>query len=86
MGLSEKANMLDDEMISYLEDRNVSGYGFLISGRGGSGKSTLLNNMIDQIPYNQSVLIVQESDELYSNVHPQMQIEHVLDVKRGNEK
>lgn len=82
----KKANMLDDEMISYLEDRNVSGYGFLISGRGGSGKSTLLNNMIDQIPYNQSVLIVQESDELYSNVHPQMQIEHVLDVKRGNEK
>lgn len=82
----KKANMLDDEMISYLEDRNVSGYGFLISGRGGSGKSTLLNNVIDQIPYNQSVLIVQESDELYSNVHPQMQIEHVLDVKRGNEK
>ena len=81
----KKANMLNDDMIAYLEDRNVSGYGFLISGRGGSGKSTLLNNMIDQIPHDQSVLIVQESDELYSNNHPQMQFEHVLDVKRPTE-
>ena len=52
-------NMLDDDMIEYLKDRIVSGYGFLISGRGGSGKSTLLNNMIDLIPYDQSVLVSQ---------------------------
>lgn len=74
--------MLDEQTITYIKDRVVSGYGFLLSGRGGSGKSTLLNNVIDLIPYDESVLISQESDELYSN-HPQMEIEHVLEIKRG---
>lgn len=73
--------MLDDNCIEYLRDRVVNGYGFLISGRGGSGKSALLNNMIDMIPYEESVLISQENDELYSDVHPQIQFEHPLDHK-----
>lgn len=73
--------MLDDNCIEYLRDRVVNGYGFLISGRGGSGKSTLLNNMIDMIPYEESVLISQENDELYSDVHPQIQFEHPLNHK-----
>ena len=76
--------MLDDEMIEYLKDRIAAGYGFLISGRGGSGKSTLLNNMIDLIPYNQSVLVSQESDELYSNEHPQIQFEHTMTVRKND--
>lgn len=74
--------MLDDEMIGYLMDRIEAGYGFLISGRGGSGKSTLLNNMIDLIPFNQSILVSQESDELYSNEHPQIQFEHTMTVRK----
>lgn len=68
--------MLDDAMMDYLKDRILAGYGFLISGRGGSGKSTLLNNMLDWVPFNQSILVSQESDELLFNVHPQMQFEH----------
>lgn len=75
--------MLDDDMIDYLRDRINAGYGFLISGRGGSGKSTLLNNMIDIIPFNESVLVSQESDELYSEVHPQIQFEHTIEMKRN---
>lgn len=74
--------MLDEEMIAYLRDRICAGYGFLISGRGGSGKSTLLNNMIDCIPFGESVLVSQESDELYSNVHPQIQFEHTMTVRK----
>lgn len=75
--------MLDDNMIVYIKDRIASGFGFLISGRGGSGKSTLLNNMIDLIPYGESVLVSQESDELYSETHPQIQFEHTLEIKRN---
>lgn len=74
--------MLDDEMIEYLRDRIETGYGFLISGRGGSGKSTLLNNMLDIVPFNQSILVSQESDELYSNIHPQIQFEHTMTVRK----
>jgi len=70
--------MLDDDGISYISNRIRAGYGFLISGRGGSGKSTLLNQMLDLIPFNESVLVSQESDELYSNIHPQIQFEHTL--------
>lgn len=72
--------MLDNDMVQYLKDRVASGYGFLISGRGGSGKSTLLNNLIDIIPFSESILVSQESDELYSNTHPQIQFEHTLSV------
>lgn len=74
--------MLTDEMMEYLTDRILAGYGFLISGRGGSGKSTLLNNMLDWIPFDQSILVSQESDELYSNVHPQIQFEHTMTVRK----
>ena len=74
--------MLNDEMIAYVKNRINAGYGFLISGKGGSGKSTLLNNMIDIIPFNESILVSQESDELYSNLHPQIQFEHTLEIKR----
>ena len=76
--------MLNDSLMEYLKDRILAGYGFLISGRGGSGKSTLLNNMLDWIPFDQSVLVSQESDELYSNVHPQMQFEHTMTVRKND--
>lgn len=82
----KKAKMLDDDMILYLKDRIISGYGFLISGKGGSGKTALLNNMIDLIPFQESILVSQESDELYSNIHPQLQLEHPLVYEKNGEK
>ena len=75
------AGMLDRKTYLYIKDRIDKGYGFLISGKGGSGKSTLLNVMIDLVPFSESVLVLQESDELYSNVHPQMQFEHTIEGK-----
>ena len=79
-------NMLDEEMLSYIKDRIASGYSFLLSGRGGSGKTSLLNNMLDIIPFSESVLVSQESDELYSDVHPQMQFEHILKYESNGKK
>lgn len=74
----EEKGMLTGDMAAYIKDRIDAGYGFLISGKGGSGKSTLLNSMIDEIPYDESVLVVQESDELYSDEHPQAIFEHTI--------
>ena len=71
--------MLDEDILEYLKDRSSNGYSFLISGRGGSGKSTLLNNLLDIIPFDESVLVSQESDELYSEVHPHVQFEHTAE-------
>ena len=82
----KSAGMLDDDIIMYLKDRIVSGYGFLISGKGGSGKTALLNDMIDLIPFSESILVSQESDELYSNIHPQLQMEHPFVYEKNGEK
>lgn len=82
----KEAGMVNDEMIEYFRDRIVNGYAFLISGRGGSGKTSLLNKLLDWIPYNQSVLVSQESDELYSDSHPQMQFEHTMMLAHGDDK
>lgn len=76
--------MLDDEIYDYLKNRIANGFGFLISGKGGSGKSTLLNNMLDLISYDESILVSQESDELYSEMHPQIQFEHTLEIKKSS--
>lgn len=81
----KEAKMVDDEMIEYFRDRINNKYGFLISGSGGSGKTSLLNKLLDWIPFNESVLISQESDELYSDVHPQMQFEHTMTLDKGQE-
>lgn len=81
----KEQGMLNDDTFAYLRDRIAAGYSFLISGRGGSGKSTLLNNMIDLIPYGESVLVSQESDELYSENHPQIQFEHTMEVRRNDD-
>ncbi len=80
-----KNDMLSNDLEEYIKDRITAGYGFLISGRGGSGKSTLLNSMIDEIPFDESVLVVQESDELYSNIHPQIQFEHTVESGDGSQ-
>nr|MCR5338280.1 Flp pilus assembly complex ATPase component TadA [Lachnospiraceae bacterium] len=81
--LTDKS-MLDYRIVDYIRDRILAGYGFLISGRGGSGKTTLLNVILDEIPYDESVLVVQESDELYSHLHPQIQFEHTVDPTEEN--
>ncbi|MBR5650297.1 ATPase, T2SS/T4P/T4SS family [Pseudobutyrivibrio sp.] len=81
----KEAGMVNDEMIEYFKDRINNKYGFLISGAGGSGKTSLLNKLLDWIPFNESVLISQESDELYSTVHPQMQFEHTMTLEQGQE-
>lgn len=82
----KEAGMVNDEMIEYFKDRINNKYGFLISGAGGSGKTSLLNKLLDWIPYNESVLISQESDELYSTVHPQMQFEHTMTLEQGQDR
>ncbi len=79
--------LLDNDMKEYLYDRMAANYGFILSGKGGSGKTALLNNLIDIIPFNQSGLVVQESDELYSKIHPQLQFEHIFewyDFQKGD--
>ena len=42
------------------------------------------SSLDDMIPFNESILVSQESDELYSNIHPQVQFEHTMTVRKND--
>lgn len=73
-----KAGMLDETMRDYLIDRARHGKGMVFTGKGASGKTTLMNCLLDYIPFNKSGLVIQESEELFSDVHPHLMFEHIV--------
>lgn len=77
-------HMLTPKMAEYLIRSRKEGY-LLISGKNGSGKTYLLNALLDEIPFTESVLVVQENEELFSDIHPDMMFQHIA-VRRGENK
>ena len=57
----------------------------ITSGKGGAGKTILINTLLDLIPYNNSGLVIQENEELFSNKHPDLMFQHVVTSRRQNE-
>lgn len=55
----------------------------LICGKGGSGKTTVVNTLIDSIHYDQSGLVIQESEELHSSRHPDFMFQHITRSRNG---
>ena len=76
--------MFDEQMAAYVKKRITEGY-MLISGSNGSGKTNFLNVFLDEIPEEESVLVVQENEELSSKTHPDMMFQHIA-VRRGEGK
>lgn len=76
----EKLGMLSEEQAKYLKKQITKGY-ILIAGKGASGKTTLLNALLDEIPRDKSVLVIQENEELFSKVHPDMMFQHIMEQK-----
>lgn len=76
--------MLDRKMAEYLNIRRNEGY-MVICGKNGSGKTYLLNALLEEIPFDESVLVVQENEELFSVKHPDMMFQHIA-VRKGDNK
>lgn len=76
----EELGMLKKEHSDYLKKQIKKGY-IIIAGKGASGKTTLLNALLDEIPRDKSVLVIQENEELFSKVHPDMMFQHILEQK-----
>lgn len=76
----QELGMLSKEHADYLRKQIRKGY-VLIAGKGASGKTTLLNALLDEIPRDKSVLVIQENEELFSKVHPDMMFQHILEQK-----
>lgn len=80
-----KAGMLDQKIADYLINCARNGKGLIFCGKGASGKTTLMNCLLDYIPFDKSGLVIQESDELFSDVHPDLMFQHVtMNVLAGN--
>lgn len=74
----ESLNMMSREENIYLKQVFDCGLSMLVVGKGGSGKTSLVNAGIEEIPHNKSGLVVQESEELFSDTHPDMQFQRVV--------
>lgn len=64
--------MFNDELLVHFQQDMDSDLGLLICAKGGEGKTTFINALIERISHNRSVLIAQESNELFSETHPEV--------------
>lgn len=76
--------IVNDNMKNYLIERFNQG-STLICGPSASGKTTLLNAIKETIPETESVMVVQETEELTTKVHPDMMFERPI-INRGESK
>lgn len=69
-------NMLNNDVMLYMIDRAKSARGVIFAGPPGSGKTTHLNAFIEHIPKIRDTLVIQESDELFTD-QPRFKFKHV---------
>lgn len=62
--------MLTNEQADYLCERIATGHSGIIGGKGGSGKTILLNELLEKMPMNMRVDVIQDNDELFCDTHP----------------
>lgn len=77
--------MMDMKTASYLLDKVKNARGILFTGKGASGKTTLMNTLLDLISYNNSGLVIQENEELFSKKHPDLMFQHIVTSRRQGE-
>ena len=80
----ENVGYLTREQRLYLEHRWETGHGILICGPNGSGKTTLTNAILDYTPKEKSCVVIQESEELFCEGHPEMIFRKVIPKKNGS--
>lgn len=71
--------MMDETIANYLIDKAKNAKGIIFTGKGASGKTSLMNTLLDYISFNNSGLVIQESEELFSNIHPDLMFQHVTE-------
>jgi pilus assembly protein CpaF len=78
MDILQDKKMMTKEQKEYLIDKAKNSNGILFVGKNASGKTYLMNALLEYIPHENSVLVCQESDELFSDNHPDLLCTHIL--------
>lgn len=77
-------NFMTPEEKDYLIKRWTGGHGILVCGPNGSGKTTLTNAILEATPKEKSCVVIQESEELFCDSHPEMVFRKVIPNKNGS--
>lgn len=75
------ANMLPQPLADQLSKAASTASGILFCGKGGSGKTSLMNALIEEIPHDRSGLVIQENEELFSETHPDLMFQHIVEAR-----
>lgn len=73
-----RVGMMPEKVATYLREQVKTAKGIVFAGPSASGKTNAMNAFVDEIPFEDSVLCIQESDELFSNKHPNFMCQHIL--------
>lgn len=77
------AGMMDEKISAYIQDKIRTSRGVVFAGPSASGKSKALNAFVETIPFVDSGLVIQESDEVFSKNHPNLMCQHIWKHKDG---
>lgn len=76
--------MLSTKIAAYLLEKVRTSKGIVFAGPSAFENATLINALIDYIPPDKSGLCIQASDEIFSDVHPNIYLQHMVKDNRGN--
>ena len=79
-------NFLAEEQRDYLTNRWQTGHSILVCGPNGSGKTTLTNAILDVTPHDKSGVVIQESEELFCDSHPETIFRKILPTRNNNKE
>lgn len=79
-----KAGMLDEKMAAYFKDKLRTSKGIVIAGPSACGKSKFLNALVEEIPFTEAGLAIQEADEIFTKNHPNIMCQHMYFGANGN--
>ena len=79
-----KAGMLDEKMAAYFKDKLRTSKGIVIAGPSSCGKSKFLNALVEEIPFTEAGLAIQEADEIFAKNHPNIMCQHMYFGANGN--
>lgn len=65
----------------FLLKRLKAGDGMLFTGKNGSGKTTAVNALIDHIDEQKSIMIIEDNQELFSDVHKRIMYTHSVESR-----
>jgi pilus assembly protein CpaF len=70
--------MMDEDIARFLRYEAAHSEGMIFTGKGASGKTTCMNALLDLIPLDKSGLVIQENEELFSDIHPDLMFQKTV--------